>query len=532
MIDKTHPHTIESPLAADDWTIWHLTPDLDEQAMTLFGELLALKLRPGDTIALTGDLGAGKTTLARSIIRATLGDPFAEVPSPTYPIVQDYQATRLNLYHYDFYRLGGPDEVEELGFDEALQDGTAIVEWPERAWSALPPDRIEINLESSPRGSEARCVTAKARGEAASRLARVIALREFLAAHLTRNFAAPPRISYLQGDASPRAYARLTADDHSAIVMDAPRMPDGPPVHDGLPYSRIAHLAEDVSSFVAIGRHLATCDVTVPTILAEDQTNGILLIEDLGDLTFARALTLGEHAGGANQHTLWQAALKPLAHLHAVPPPSSIPTYDTRAMEIECRLVLDWMWPALNGGPPAAAARAAFQQAWTHLIDRVANRREGIVLRDYHSPNLMWLSDRPDLHRVGILDFQDALAGPPAYDVVSLLQDARLDVPADLERRLLDAHIRDLLATGRLLDENAFRTDYAILGAQRASKILGIFVRLSRRDGKHGYLAHLPRISEYLERNLQHPALASVRDWFEAHLPAAARSALGKSAPR
>jgi len=528
---EDHPPSTTSampPTAPVEGQFCHVFPRCDEAGLVRLAELLALKLKTGDAVALIGDLGAGKTTLARALIRALIGDPNAEVPSPTFPLAQDYTTPRLLVRHYDFYRLGGPDDVAELGFDEAIREGAAIVEWPERAWSALPVDRIEIAIESSDAGDSCRCVTLTGRGAAAAKGARIVELADFLGDLPLADAWADATVAYLQGDASPRAYARIVAGgSHSAILMDAPRMPDGPPVRDGLPYSRIAHLAEDVGPFVAIAQHLAAADLSVPAILASDLDAGLLLIEDLGDLTFARAL-----AAGDSQHDLWQAALGPLARLHGAPLPAGLATYDARALTIECELVVDWMWPAVTGEPATESVRAAYAEAWRPLLARVADRPENIVLRDYHSPNLMWLPDRVGHRRVGILDFQDAVAGPAAYDVVSLLQDARLDVAADLERGLLDEHVATLAAAGRITDTQAFRTDYAILGAQRASKILGIFVRLSRRDGKHGYLAHLPRISDYLERNLSHPALADVRRWYDTHLPAARRSALPKPASR
>ncbi|MEZ5843567.1 MAG: tRNA (adenosine(37)-N6)-threonylcarbamoyltransferase complex ATPase subunit type 1 TsaE [Hyphomicrobiaceae bacterium] len=528
MIDDRMPCAGRDPTPTVDarWPVRTLLSDIDETALVRLGEIIALKLRSGDVVALVGDLGAGKSTLARAMIRALLDDPAAEVASPTFPLMLTYETPRLVVRHCDFYRLGDPGEVDEIGFDEALVEGAAIVEWPERAWAALPHDRLQIEIGPSEKGDDLRRVLLKASGAPAVRLDRIVRIDRFLAASQMQSHAGDARITYLQGDASPRAYARLERPDgSSAILMDAPPMPDGPPVEGGLPYSRIAHLAEDVAPFVEIARHLAAVDLSVPAILADDLADGLLLIEDLGDLTFARAL-----ASGASQETLWQAALDPLTRLTGTPPPAHLAVYDTRALTIECRLVLDWMWPALHGSPPTETVRRAFADAWHPSIDRVAGRPEGIVIRDYHSPNLMWLPDREAHRRVGILDFQDAVAGPPAYDVVSLLQDARLDVAADLERALLDRHIAGLAASGRLADSHAFRADYAILGAQRAAKILGIFVRLSRRDGKHGYLAHLPRISDYLERNLAHPALADVRRWFDVHLPAAARGALAKPA--
>jgi aminoglycoside/choline kinase family phosphotransferase len=140
-------------------------------------------------------------------------------------------------------------------------------------------------------------------------------------------------------------------------------------------------------------------------------------------------------------------------------------------------------------------------------------------LRDYHSPNLIWLAERDDLGRVGLLDFQDAVLGPLAYDVASLLQDARVTVPAELELRLLGAYARERRATDPEFDMADFASAYAIMAAQRATKVLGIFARLDKRDGKPQYLAHLPRVEAYLARNLAHPVLSRLKEWYERHLP-------------
>ena len=144
------------------------------------------------------------------------------------------------------------------------------------------------------------------------------------------------------------------------------------------------------------------------------------------------------------------------------------------------------------------------------------------MLRDYHSPNLMWLPEREGIRRVGILDFQDALSGPLAYDLVSLLQDARLDVPEALEREQLARYCAARGAQSQQFSSDQFVALYATLGAQRNSKILGIFARLAKRDGKRGYLAHIPRVARYLERDLAHPALAELRRFYARELPSAA----------
>jgi tRNA threonylcarbamoyl adenosine modification protein YjeE len=488
---------------------------VDEAHLTRLTELVALKVRAGDLITLTGNLGAGKTTFARALIRALLDDLAVEVPSPTFTLVQSYATPRIEVAHFDLYRLDGPEELDEVGFDDAVATGLALVEWPERAGGRLHGHRLDVSLTSGP-SVETRTVTLTPDDSWRGRLDRLREMADFLKM-------SDPAVTlrYLQGDASTRAYARL-ADQHcSHVIMDSPRMPDGPPIRDGLPYSRIAHLAEDVTAFHAVREALAACGMQVPAIHKYDHERGFLVLDDYGNTTFARALE-----DGHNQRTLWSRALDGLVALRAYPPPERLTVpgggpdhflhrYDRRALTIEIELLTDWYWPAIKGEPIPTDIKAGFLRLWDAQIDQLEKLPLGWVLRDYHSPNLMRLTDG----LVGVLDFQDAMRGPWAYDVVSLLQDARLDVPEDVERDLLAYYRREVAQREPDFDLATFDYAYAVLGAQRNTKLLGIFTRLARRDLKPAYLAHIPRIWRYLERNLRHPALADLARWFETHFP-------------
>lgn len=494
-----------------------IVESVDETRLAHLAELIALKVHVGDLITLTGDLGAGKTTFARAFIRAMLDAPQAEVPSPTFTLVQPYATPRLDVAHFDLYRLTSGDELDEIGFDEAIAGGLALVEWPERAEGRLHGSHLDIAL-SAGTSPETRTVTITPDARWTARIDRLRDIDTFIADRAGR-------LRYLQGDASTRAYARLTAPNSSFVLMDSPRQPDGPPIRNGLPYSQIAHLAEDVTAFHAIADALASCGMTVPTIRAFDHERGLLLIDDLGDLTYGLAL-----AQGLDQRTLWTAAVDGLVALCAHPPPERLPVpgsaaehtlhrFDRTALMIEVELTTDWYWPAVKGSAIPADVKADFVRIWNALIDWIETLPLGWVLRDYHSPNLMWLGHG----RVGVLDFQDAMRGPWAYDVVSLLQDARLDVPEDIERDLLAHYRQEVARREPSFDAAAFDTAYAVLGAQRNTKLLGIFRRLAHRDGKTAYLAHIPRIWRYLERDLAHPALADLAAWFDMHFPPAGR---------
>ncbi len=196
-----------------------------------------------------------------------------------------------------------------------------------------------------------------------------------------------------------------------------------------------------------------------------------------------------------------------------------VPAYDHEAQLIETDLLPSWFWPYLHDCEVPPELSADFAEAWSRVLPAARAETPVWVLRDYHSPNLLWLPERSGIRRVGLIDTQDCLLGHPAYDLASLLQDARVDVSTTEESELFEHYC----TTRAPFDRQSFAAAYAILGAQRATKILGIFARLSKRDGKHIYLQHLPRVSRYLEKNLQHRALAPVRKWYDRHLPQAMR---------
>jgi len=206
-----------------------------------------------------------------------------------------------------------------------------------------------------------------------------------------------------------------------------------------------------------------------------------------------------------------------------VPIPSGgehvVPRYDIEAMTIETELLLNWYWPFLTGREASDDVRQSFAEVWNAHFPLVQPDEPVWTLRDFHSPNLLWLPERQGLKRAGIIDTQDCVLGHPAYDVASMLRDARVDVPFDIAEDLFEYYCAARQSSGKI-DKAEFSRAFALLSVQRATKILGIFARLSRRDGKHGYIRHMPRVSRYLERDLSHPDLFRLRAWYDRYLPA------------
>ncbi|HWL03764.1 MAG TPA: tRNA (adenosine(37)-N6)-threonylcarbamoyltransferase complex ATPase subunit type 1 TsaE [Xanthobacteraceae bacterium] len=484
---------------------------------------LAAALRPGDVVALSGDLGAGKTTFARALIRHLANNPDEEAPSPTFTLMQAYELPPFPLLHLDLYRVADPAELIELGFEDRDERAVVLMEWPERGGDLLPADRFEIALQlAAGRGADHRDARLVGHGAFAERARRIGLIRDLL----DRSGFTEAKRSPLAGDASTRAYERLlrpgAAKPFDAVLMNAPRRPDGPPVKNGKPYSAIARLAEDVAPFIGMARGLHARGFSAPEIHAADLDNGLLILEDLGD---------GSVVAGAPPAPLppcYMAATEMLAALHGMDLPDRlpvapgidhvIPPYDLDAMLIEVELLPAWYLSHAGIALPQAALDAFFA-AWREALQPLLDAPKTWVLRDFHSPNIVWLPAREGVRKVGLLDFQDAVMGPAAYDVASLAQDARVDVPEAMEAALLGAYVASRRRADPAFDAALFAQHYATMAAQRATKILGIFARLDRRDGKPQYLRHLPRIQDYLRRALAHPALAPLADWHAAHLP-------------
>ncbi len=481
----------------------------DEAATAALAEDVASCLAPGDALALAGDLGAGKTTFARALIRALAEDPALEVPSPTFTLAQAYATPRLNVTHIDLYRVADASELEEIGLAEALVDGAVLVEWPEKAAGLLPVDALEVRLEAA--GDQRVAILTGSRSWQA-RLARARTGRALLDANGWRGAHRSP----IAGDASARRYERIRDGERSAVLMHWPQS-EIPAVKDG----RGAFRAKDLRAFLAVDAALREAGFSAPEIYATDVANGLILMEDFGEEGIV------EDDRPIEGHYL--TAIEVLATIHTRARPESLaipggsgehrlPALDAAALHPEVALYADWYVPHVTAAPLDANAQAAFASLWSALFEKLADAARSWVLFDVQSANLLWLADRVALRRLGLIDFQDMFVGPSAYDVASLCHDARVTVPEDLERELRRHYVALRQAASPHFDTAAFAESYAILTALRTMKNMGVFARLADHEGRTDYLRHLPRLQEYLSRAFKHPVLSDLAVWYDTNV--------------
>jgi tRNA threonylcarbamoyl adenosine modification protein YjeE len=496
----------------------------DEAATARLAAWLGAALDAPALIFLNGDLGAGKTAFARGFIRALHGQE-TQVPSPTFALVQPYDGPPAIL-HADLYRLGAAEELDELGIMDALADHICLIEWAQNGAGILPAPDINIHLAANdaPTGeksaddaktdNESRIITLTAAPQICAQIEKAAARDAALSAFLAATDWHAARRAPLAGDASTRRYERLHLEQapkpQSAVLMDWQKTPDGPAVYDGKPYSQVAHLAEAMPRFADMVGWLRQSGLAAPQLYALDRDAGFALLEDFGDRTIAAN-------SGLDKAVFYFEAVETLLHLHAQEPPDFLPAYDGAVQAIEASLFTDWYLPYC-GITPSEAAKAEWHEIWQELGASLMDVPPVTVLRDYHCVNLIWRDHAQARHRIGLIDVQDALQGHAAYDLASLLYDARLDVAAPHR----DAALAHYL-TRRFGDDKKARARFgealAICTMQRNLKIAGIFIRLAQRDAKPAYLAHMPRIIGYLKAQLEVPCLKPVADWLHAHAP-------------
>lgn len=526
-----------------------------EAATVSFAQDIAMAARPGWTILLEGDLGAGKTSFARGFIRALAADTKLDVPSPTFTLVHRYPETSPEVVHADLYRISDPSELDELGLDDPDDPAIRLIEWPDRAGpeafgqKGALDDPLTISFAIT--GEEERRVLVCGDDAKIAALLHTGRARSLLE-EAGEGAAARSRF---QGDASSRRYELVDTGEGVSFLMDAPQQPDGPPVDVDLgplgtrskPYSQHVHLAESVHPFVAVSAALNEQGFSAPVIKAADLDAGLLLMEHLG----SEGMLDEDRRPIASRYL---AAAELLASLHSKNFPHELPVrwsarggtgprdnaatktadvatrnghgsaiwpdeavhrvsrYDLEVYLTEITLCPDWYVPYRKGldRPVSGFDRDAFLSAWQAMIEARVREPSTLVLRDFHSPNLIWRSAQPGHQRVGIIDHQDALIGSPAYDLASLAQDARATVEPDLQAALLDAYIAARGREKQVHDLQAFLDEFVLISLQRHTKLMGLWARLDKRDGKPHYLQHMPRTLRYIRQLFSGPHAASL----------------------
>ena len=434
----------------------------DEALTAGIARMLAAVARPGQTILLDGPVGAGKTHFARAFIRARQGDLAEDVPSPTFTLVQTYDDPMgTEIWHADLYRLTDPSELDELGLDEAQENAICLIEWPDRL-EALPDDALTVAIRPVDDPDRREITLIGTGAERLLDLARFIAGTDWGGA----------RVLPLAGDASARRYFRLSGPAGRAVLMDDP--------------------AGDVGRFVAMTDWLQGQGFGAPAIFARDMEAGFLLLEDLGDDLIARVLERIPDMA----RPVYDRITDFLVELQRRQVPDFVPALDGPEMARQVGLFAEWYPQAAGASPKGAAGIAAvIERLHAELAADVA---PVLSLRDFHAENVIWRGDAP----LGLIDYQDAVSCHPAYDLVSVLQDTRREVSAEFEAEYI---ARYLAQTG--MDEDRFRAAYALMGAQRNLRVIGIFTRLCIRDGKPRYGAFMPHVWGYVLRSVSHPAL-------------------------
>ncbi|MDB4225408.1 MAG: tRNA (adenosine(37)-N6)-threonylcarbamoyltransferase complex ATPase subunit type 1 TsaE [Alphaproteobacteria bacterium] len=463
---------------------------------------VSLILQKGDFISLIGELGSGKTTLTKYIVNSVC-EHNQEVTSPTFNLSQTYPTQRCPITHYDLYRIEDYADLEEIGFNEALEEGVVIIEWAEKFSDELPKDRLQIKIEDN--GRNKRIIHITGYGSWEKRLKRNIHLNSFIA---QCNLEVVDR-NWMKGDASERSYQRIITNNNSYVVMNHNQRKNK---------QNPTKLAEGLEAFILINYHLENLGVKVPKIIKIDRKNSFLLLEDLGNIQYSQI-----DLSGNDTFDYYLPAVESLVLIQNFYPKKSLEhdgmkhilnSYDNNIYLEEVKLLTNWYWPYKKSTLCKANAYNEYISIWLALISKIS-QSSSLTLRDFHSPNLLWVDNEKGLRRCGIIDFQDALIGHPLYDVISLTQDARIDINKELETQILNYYI-ELKYSESPKDLRAdIMQDYYIIATQRCFKILGVFARLAMSNNSPEYLLHMPRIIGYIERNFENEILRDLKEWFE-----------------
>lgn len=510
---------IQGSKTHDTWSFCFTSLAEDEAAA--FAADLAQILQAGDILAFDGEVGMGKSSFARALLRAYAQEPELEVPSPTFTLVQGYDLDGINgpleLSHFDLYRISDFEELYEIGLEESWQTGAALIEWPDRAEEMLPASTLWLHI-SDGATPDSRQFCLGGSHDWGARLQRLCVKRQLL---LKSGWGAGESRP-IAGDLSPRSYARIRKDDKCAILMDMPARQPGPLLPDGRLYDLVAHRVTSLAPMVTLSGHLKKAGLTVPAIYGHDLANGLMLWQDFGTETLATSAdqpdperykaTLAALSDFHQSGKDWTAPLEGEGGAY------QLSRYDRDAFLVELDVFLDWYWPHCKGADCPKDKREDFIALWREPLEILNNSEQMLVLRDVQDPNCFWLGDqegRTDQTAIGFIDYQDCLIGPAAYDIAALCMDARINISRDLESELKQTYIN--LRDYSSHQQERFELAYAICGLQRTSKNLGAFARAAASLGRDDYLAHIPRGLDYLKRCLEHPALGPLQLFYRDH---------------
>ena len=461
-------------------------------------ELVPL-LNEGGVMTLNGQIGAGKTTLAKLIIQELTQTPLEDIVSPTFNLYHTYNRDNLEIAHYDFYRIESEIELLEIDLNESLTDKICIIEWADKFRDLLPKDRIEIFIKCKKNERVYRINPLGKFREVVSNRAKI----ENYLGGLDINFT---ELRRLPGDASKRNYYRVMSPDNTMILMDATQESN---------IKSKTGLSNGIDDFIKIQKYLDSIDVRVPKLIVRNRIDNILLEEDLGEYSYADMLTK------ENYQKLYNPAIKTLIHISNINHPKNISTdsnphylkeFDLDIYLNEAEIFIDYYWPFIHGKQCNADKKQEFTNVMGEVYSNLTDDKT-LMLRDFHSPNLLFLENEDGFRKCAVIDFQDALFGHPLYDLVSLTNDARISIDEHQEKYLIDLYKKDFPFNNFQFDSLSFIEQYHILGVQRSIKILGIFARLAILETNQNYLVHMPRVICYIKRIMQSGSIQTLACW-------------------
>ena len=471
-------------------------------------EELAKELTPlltqGCLMTLNGQIGTGKTTLAKLLINNLTQTPHEDIVSPTFNLYHTYSSDNLEIAHYDFYRIESEMELLEIDLSESLTDKVCIIEWANKFKDLLPKDRIEISIKFIKNERE---YIIRPLGKFREVVSSRNKIENFLC-DLDINFT---ELQRLPGDASKRKYYRVTGSNNTMILMDAAQKSD---------IKSKTGLTNGIDDFIKIQEYLDSIDVRVPKLIETNKIDNIILEEDLGEYCYKDILTK------ENYQELYDPAIQTLIHISNIKHPKNIsmnsnPHYikefDLDIYLNEAEIFIDYYWPFVNGNLCSVDKKQEFRDIMGELYSNLTHDKT-LMLRDFHSPNLLFLDNENAFRKCAVIDFQDALFGHPLYDLVSLINDARITIDVYQEKYLIELYKKDFSFHNVQFDSSSFMQQYHILGVQRSIKILGIFARLAILENNKDYIVHMPRVISYIKRTMYSGCIEELTKWLNKNL--------------